>query len=84
MSTAASFCAHNHNIPFFINTILSIDAAMYGFVEDKESEMNMDSGDVMEHAVADTVAAMSEGMLLLLLHIYRHYKRNCTDYRSHF
>jgi hypothetical protein len=59
---------------------------MYGFVEDKESDMNMDSGDVMEHAVADTVAAMSEGMLLLLLllHMYGHYKRFCTDYRSYF
>lgn len=37
---------------------------MYGLVEDKENNLNMDSGEVMEHAVADTVAAMSEGMLL--------------------
>lgn len=43
--------------------VLSTDAAMFGLVEDKESNINMDSGEVMEHAVADTVAAMSEGKL---------------------
>jgi hypothetical protein len=39
---------------------------MFGLVEDKESNINMDSGEVMEHAVADTVAAMSEGKLWVL------------------
>lgn len=45
---------------------------MYGLVEDKENNLNMDSGEVMEHAVADTVAAMSEGMYVVTAGGFEH------------